>query len=268
MVALVALLACSDKSIALGQGVAPDARFIADMYTWDCSSASAEGGPEVHWEGVHSYRLSLEYAPDTLVDRSVPESGCAKGVDLFPIDAGAAAVDLEGDPTWSNGAFDGRLTQAATGLWTASAFTNQNSCMTAEELLGEGTLLGDADPFSGARTPAPGVYDDVSVSDFDERAGLPFGADVTVTWDAEGWDTSWVQVRRERGGALLESVTCATTGANALTIGADVWGEFNGAVEADVNNLYVGVERTKLTEAEDGQKIELVTRAMHIAVLR
>ncbi len=261
-------LACSDKSIDLGLGVAPDARFVANLSTWECSQEDTGGGPDREWEGVHSYTLSLEYAPDALVERRVPATGCVKGVDLFPRDAGAGATGLEGTPTWSNGDFDGRMTNAAEGFWQASAFTNQNSCMTAAELLGEGTILGGADPFSGARTPAPGAYTDVTVSDFDARGGLPFGAETTVTWDASGWDRTWVQVRREKSGNLLESVTCATDGANAFTIGDEVWGQFNGAVEADVNNLYVGVENVRVTEAEDGQKIEVVTRAMHVAVLQ
>jgi hypothetical protein len=266
MLLILAILACGGSSIKLGQGEAPDARFIADLFTWECAQDDTGGTRE--WEGVHSYLLTLETAPDALADRSVPASGCSRGVDLFPIDAGAGAVAYEGSPTWANGELSGRLLAGAPGFWSASAFTNQNSCMTAEQLLGEGTLLEGLSPFSGARTPAPGVYTDVRIEGADSRGGLPFGAEVAVSWDAEGWDQSWVQVRRESGGSLLESVTCATTGSSSTTIGAEVWEQFNGAAEAEVNNLYVGMQKSRVTEAEDGQRIEVVTRALHVAVLQ
>ncbi len=266
--ALLVLFGCADKSIALGVTPDPDARFIADLSTWECSASDTGGGGERTWEGVRSYRLTLEIAPDTLVDRNLPSGTCVKGLDLFPTDAGAAAVDVDGAPAWSNGDLSGRLTASGTGFWQADAFANQDSCMTTDELLGDGTLLDGIYPFSGARTPAPGSFVDATISSFDATRGLDFGASATATWDAEGWDASWVQVRREKDGMLLESVTCDTTGANAFTLDDDVWGQFNGAVEADVNNLYVGVQRSAVLDAADDQRVEVITRATHVAVLR
>ncbi len=270
MLALASLLAlgCADKSIALGVKPDPDARFIADLSTWECTAQDEAGGGPRTWEGVRSYRLTLEIAPDALANRSLPTGTCVKGLDLFPTDAGAAAVDIDGAPTWSNGEFSGRMSAAGTGFWEADAFANQDSCMTTDELLGDGTILDGIDPFSGVRTPSPGTFADATVSAFDATRGLDFGASATTTWDADGWDASWVQVRREKDGMLLESVTCDTTGANAFTLDDDVWSQFNGAVEADVNNLYVGVQRTAVVDAADDQRVEVVTRATHVAVLR
>lgn len=266
LVPLLLAAACQDSKIGLGGGSPVDARLYADMYTWECQ-ASDTGGVYDEWEGVFAYNVSLEYAPDELRTRAVPSSGCSKGLDLFPTDAGGSGVSLGTVPGWSNGDLSGTVSEEATGFYIDDVFNNRSGCSRTDELLGEGTLLSNAGSFSGARTPAPGSYTDVTVSSISE-SGLPYGEEVEVTWDAADWDTSWVQIRRENGDALVESVTCTTEGETSYTIGEDVWSLFNSAVTAEYTNLYVAVERSDISETDDGQKIQTVSRAMHVGVIQ
>lgn len=269
-VAPFVLLACGDKEISLGQGSPADARFIADLFTWDCQTDDTGGGTVSEWQGVFAYQVSLEYAPDNLAARSLPASGCTKGLDLFPSDAGAGGVDLDGTPSWSFGdELGGSLTRKNTGFYFDDAFGNQSTCGAAEDMLAEGTLLENAGGFSGARTPSAGTYEDVRTSnELSEETGLTFGQDITVEWSAEGWEESWVQIRREDStGALVESVTCNTSGSETFDVDSDVWGLFNSAIETDITNLYVAVQSTGTSTAEDGQKIETLTRAIHVGVI-
>jgi hypothetical protein len=264
---LASLTGCADPSVRFGKGPGPDARLHADMFTWECRTDDTGGNVVDAWEGVYAYDVWMEYAPDALVDRALPSSGCVKGVDLFPTSAGGGAYDLVTEPTWSNGDAEGSLARTGTGFYRDEVFGNQSGCARTDELLGDGTLLGGGTPFDGARTPAPGSYEDVRVSSLDAQSGIPFGASVDVAWTASGWDESFVQVRREdRSGSLLESVTCPATG-GAFAVDDAVWGLFNSALEADVTNLYVGVQRVQQAEMDDGQIIETVSRAMHVAVV-
>jgi hypothetical protein len=264
---LFVLIGCKDSSIGLGKGDEPDARVHADMFTWECRTDDTGGSVVDTWEGVYAYNVWMEYAPDALTDRSLPSASCIKGVDLFPVSAGAGGTDLPAEPTWSNGGDGGTLARMDTGFYVDNVFGNQSGCQRTDALLGDGTLLSGGTAFDGARTPAPGSYEDVTVSALDAQTGIPFGAEVEVAWTADGWDESFVQVRREdRSGALLESVTCAA-GGGAFTVDGTVWELFNSAMEADVTNLYIGVQRTQQAQMDDGQVIETVSRAMHVAVV-
>lgn len=269
------IVGCKAGSVGLGKGSDPDARLVAELYTWPCSSGgttdSGATTTEDIWEGVFNYRVSLEYAPDALADRSIPASGCVAGADLFARDAGAGATDIPGigEPSWANGDQGGPLNRQSPGFYAATVLDNEHSCQQARELLGEGTLLSDAGPFSGARSPQPGTYDSVTLSgEVSSVSGLEFGATVDASWDASDWDSAWVQVRRENAGALVESVTCNAGTASSFTIDDAVWSLMSSAIQTDVTNLYVAVQNTSSTETEDGQEIEVVTRAMHVAVVQ
>jgi hypothetical protein len=264
----LALLACQGDKITLGGGSPPDARLYADLYTWECQDSDT-GGVVDEWEGVFAYDVALEYAPDNLPSRSVPESGCTKGLDLFPSSAGSGGHDVgSGTPSWANGDESGNINKRSTGFYFTNVFGNRNGCEYPDDILGDGTAISNAGSFSGAKTPAPGTYNDVTVSADLGDDGLDFGTEATVTWDADGWDRSWVQIRRENGGVLSESVTCSTTGMTSYTIGDEAWSLFNSAVTAEVTNLYVAVEKSSESETEDGQKIETITRAMHVGVVQ
>jgi hypothetical protein len=274
---LPVLAACTDSSIELGKGSAPDARFAADLYTWPCSTSSTTTdsggttGTSDVWEGVFQYGVSLEYAPDALVDRGLPTTGCVSGLDVFARDAGSGGLDIPGapSPTWSNGDATGTLERQTPGFYYANVLDNERSCQESQELLGEGTLLSDAGSFSGARTPQPGTFESVTLTgDVNSNSGLEFGATVTADWDASGWTSSWVQVRRENDGALVESVTCNTTGSTSFDVDDAVWSLMTSAIRTDVTNLYVAVENAGVSRTEDGQEIELITRAMHVAVVQ
>lgn len=263
--------ACKGKSVPLGQGPERDARLIADVYTWSCEQQDTGSGEILEWEGVFAYDVILEYAPDQLVDRSLPASGCVATSEGFPRDAGAGAVDIPGvgTPEWSNGDFSGTIPWASTGFYETSVFDKQRSCQEADDLLGDGTLLASAGAFSGARAPAPGSLMEVELSgEVDEVTGITFGAEVTATWNSAGWSESWVQVRREKAGQALQTVTCATSGGSSFTLDDSVWAMLNEALEVDVTNLYVAVQNTDVLTMDDDQQIEVMTRSMSVAVVQ
>jgi hypothetical protein len=258
--------ACDDKSIALGRGAPADARLLADVYTWECASAEDE-----LYEGVFAYQVSLEYAPDGLADRDLPSSGCTRGLDLFPGDAGDNGLDIPDvdRPGWSTAGVEGVLDHVTDGFYYDNVFDNRSGCQDAAELLAEGTTLSDAGSFSGATAPSPGTLGDVVLEgEVDEETGIPYGSVVTATWDARGWDDGFVQIRREKAGALVESVTCATDDSGSFTVDDDVWSLLSDALEVDITNLYVGFQVDGGSATADGQEILTSTRAMHVAVVQ
>lgn len=269
VLALALLAGCKDKSIGLGRGVAVDARLYADVYTWGCSQQDTAGGPGEQWEGVYAYNISFEYAPDGLVDRSIPETGCSTSLDIFPTDAGANAHDLVETPSWYNSDdYKGVLQHENTGFYSANVFSNAHSCAYPDDVLGSGTQVADADVFSGASTPAPAELVSVTDGTDGSNTGLTYGSDVDVSWDASGWDESWIQIRREKNGTLVQGLTCRTTGLDVFTIDASVWSQLSDAMEVDLTNLYVGFGRHDSTITSDGQEIQTWTREMHTAVVQ
>ena len=268
---VVFLVGCKPDDVKLGGGLSEDARFMSDVFTWRCQITDTFGGAAEEYEGVYAYKNSLEYAPDNLQSRELPTTGCARGVDVFPVDAGEGGTDIPdvSTPTWANGDLSGAMGWSAEGYYAADVYADSHTCGYMEELIGDGTLLSNAGAFSGARTPAPGSFTDVTISgDFNEETGIAFGAEVDVSWEAAGWDGGWIQVRRESGGVLNDSVTCNTSGMSSFTIDQSVWGTLNAEAEADVTNLYVSVQNQSTSSTADGQKIDALTRVMHIAVVK
>lgn len=259
---------CKGKSIGLGRGDAPDARLYADVYTWACSHTDT-GGELTQWEGVYGFDVTMEYAPDGLVDRSVPESGCSPSLDIFPVDAGANGHDLTTTPSWSNGSeYSGVTQNKGTGFYSAAVLSDQHSCVYPEQLMGDGTTISDADTFSGAQTPALGEVTSVTDGTDGTNTGLVYGTPTDISWEASGWDESWVQIRREKAGALVEGLTCSTTGDSAFSIDDSVWSQLSDALEVDVTNVYVGFGRHDSTITSDGQEIQTWSREMHTAVVQ
>lgn len=277
--ALLVMLGCETSMVGLGGGEDDDARFVADVYTWYCEACvewTGEGDEatctefDTH-EGVYSYDLRFEYAPDALTRRRAPDAGCSAGIDMFPRDAGSGGHAIPGVDAigWENGGESGSLPEISTGMYYDDVYDDVASCASAGDLLGEGTQLTDAGAFSGARAPKPGSLANVTIPGEDRTGGVEHGAEVTVTWDAEGWDESWIQLRRETfQGELQESVTCATGGEDSYAIGSDAWELFSSAVEPEVTNLYVVVQNRESVTTEDGQSLEAITRAVHAAVVR
>lgn len=263
------LLACGTKSVGLGRGEASDARLYADLYTWQCAHTDTGGGAGEQWEGVYAYNITLEYAPDGLVNRDMPDTGCTDSLDLFPQDAGASGHDLPSTPGWSNNeTYSGAFVHENTGFYSGSAFTSSHSCTYPEDVLGDGTSISNADIFSGARSPAPGTVSSVIDGTDGANNGLQYGEEVDVSWEASGWDESWVQIRRETGGQLVQGLTCKTTDTSSFTIDSSIWSQLSDAIEVDVTNIYVGFGKHDSTIASDGEEIQMWTRIMHTAVIQ
>mgnify|MGYP006928211186 CR=1 FL=1 len=265
-IALLGMAGCKGcgGTVNLGQGPEPDARLTADVYTWECSDNA-----ENFYEGVFGFDISLEYAPDGLQERALP-GGCVYGLSMFAEDAGHDGEDLPGltaEPRWSAGEMGGALGREGPGYYYAEAFSNVMSCQPSDELVEEGVSLVSGAAFTGAVTPAPGFIDWVEVQDEDEDGVLSVGETVEVEWDAEGWDEVWIQVRKERDGENYGAVTCNVTGEDGFVVDEDVWDLFQGNVNVEVINLYVGFQNRDLVEMDDGQTIEVVTRGMHVLVV-
>ncbi len=82
----------SDGELDIGGGPEPDSRLTADIVTWECQDN--EGS---YWEGTYGFTLALEYAPDGLEDRELPDVGdCAANLSMFAVDAGIAGADIPG----------------------------------------------------------------------------------------------------------------------------------------------------------------------------
>lgn len=271
IIALLALsaLACRPQGGAsFGEGPENDARFVADLYTWQCEAEGAE-----NWEGVFGFNVSLEVAPDALVPRSLPApGGCSAELSMFGADTNSDLQNIPevvDEPRWETDNDSGELKNVFEGWYYDEVFENVHNCTTADDLLIGGTQLIGAGSLTGAVTPDPGTIHDVtmiSTSDYEEM-GFQYGEEIDIDWDVEGWDESWIQVRREREGEAWESVTCNVTGLDSFHLGEDVWGMTTENLGSVINNVYVAFQNHHMVEMEDGQKVEVATRAMHVAVL-
>jgi len=103
----------------------------------------------------------------------------------------------------------------------------------------------------------------VSVTDGSWGSGIPFGADLDVTWETDGWDETFVQIRRERLGIAYETVTCNTTGESEYVLGNELWALFDDTIEIDRNFLYIGFQNVETLENDYGHGVEVATRALH-----
>lgn len=252
----------------LGSGFDPDARLIADIYTWPC--LSAEEGPEV--QGVFSFDVSLEYAPDGLQALTLPAVGeCSNTVSMFPVDAGAGGADIPGverDPGWTNGEEQGTLQNLGPGFYFDSALDNQHTCQAPEDMFGSGVVIERASVFTGATTPAAGTIGEVLTTDTDGDGLLAFGEVATVEFNNTDWQETWVQVRQERDGEAWGYVTCNTTGLSSFEIDETAWSLMDGDLPVETINLYVGFTNLEEQEMDDGQKIKGITRGIHVLVVQ
>jgi hypothetical protein len=258
---------CSGE-IELGQGPQSDARLTADVKTWECS----DDGGETLYEGVYSFDIYLEYAPDGLQERALP-GGCVYGLSMFPVDAGSSGEDIPGlsdDPRWTAGDDSGRLERTSPGFYEAQVLNNVHSCQSSDDLLSDGVMLEESANFTGAVTPAAGSIAWVStdIEDTDDDGNLSFGETVDLSWETEDWDEVWIQIRQERDGEAWGTVTCNATGMDGFEVDENVWELLNGDLAVEYINLYVAFQNTEIQEMEDGQKIEVVTRGMHVLVVQ
>lgn len=262
---------CNTGKITLGAGPEPDARLVADVFTWKCADFDDSGVLVSEWLGLLAFEVALQYAPDGLQEDTFPSPGdCAADVILFPRDAGdygASIPDIDDEPDWTGATRSGELSDEGGGFYIDEVTEDYLGCSLAEEALSEGVTLSDAGSLDGATTPSAGALTSVSF-DPDSSEGLEFGDEVNVDWEVSGWDTTWVQIRQERDGEAWVSVTCNTTGQSAFTVDDSVWGLLNAEFNSDVINLYVGFENNDEQITDADQRVYTASRAIHVAVVQ
>lgn len=266
---VVGLVGCGRGKVSLGTGPEIDGRFTSDVFTWTCGTRT-DTGIENTYAGVFSQSVTLQYAPDALESVSLPAvGGCTADLGVFATDAGGVGADLpdtSGEPGWESSVDNGTLEQLATGFWYDNVFDDYMGCREPDELLSGGLSLTDAGDLSGLSTPEPGQNSAVAISP-DPTGGLPYGDPISVSWTSSGWDAIWVQVRREREGELWASVTCNATDASSFEIDESVWALLGDDIDGTDNNLYVAFQSTSAHDTEGGQRLELVTRSIAVAVI-
>ncbi len=262
---------CNTGKITLGAGPEPDARLVADVFTWKCADFDSSGKVESEWLGVLAFEVALQYAPDGLEEDSFPAPGdCAADVVLFPRDAGesgSSIPDIDDEPDWAGATRSGELADEGHGFYIDEVTEDYLGCAEAEEALSEGVTLSDAGSLDGATTPGAGTLTDVTF-DPDPSEGVAFGDEIDVEWDVEDWDTTWIQVRQERDGEAWFSVTCNTTGETEFTLDNAVWDLLESTFNSDVINLYVGFENGDEQVTDADQRVFTYSRAIHVAVVQ
>jgi hypothetical protein len=274
LLVLPALLSLGCKgSLNLGKGEEPDSRFTADVYVWPCIEKGADtASADTLYNGVYAFDLALEYAPDALASQTLPAPGtCEASLSVFPIDAGASGVDipdLTGDPEWESVVDVGVLAHGSPGFYFSNVLENQRSCQTTDDVIGGGVVLTNAGSVTGARTPDPGDLGAVTVADANEDGVLDFGEVTEVSWEASGWNETWVQIRQERDGEAWGTVTCNTTGMESFTLDDTVWGELNETLPVQYINLYVGFTTANTQLPDEVQKVHARTRTIFVQVIQ
>ena len=263
---LCLLTGCSGGVLKLGTGAETDARFTADVYTWDCGIESED---DQTWMGAFGFDVSLVYTPDNLASRELPPVGtCTIGVSMFSLDTLEGGTDIPDaeQPRWRTDSGQGRLERQVSGLYYDDVFRNVFSCDPLDTVVASGVRLEDAARLTGISTPSAGTVMDVQVGG-STVGGIPFGEPIDLSWDVDGWDESFIQVRRTRSNILVESLTCNTTGTSQFTMDAAAWSQLNSELSADRNYLYVGFRNIDDTMSPDGQRAETETRALHVVGL-
>jgi hypothetical protein len=219
--------------------------------------------------GAFAFEVSLVYTPDNLASRELPPvNTCELGLSMFSLDTLEGGTDIpETDvPEWTTGSEYGRLERQVAGLYYDDVFKNVFSCDPVDTVIASGVELTNAARLSGISTPLSGNLYGVT-TDASTSGGLPFGESFNLSWDADGWDESFIQIRRARSNSLVETLTCNTTGASNLEIDADIWDQLDASIMADTNYLYVGFRNTGDMMSPDGQRAEVETRALHVVGL-
>lgn len=259
-------LACTDGGADTDTDPPPPitARFVADAYLQDCRWS------EEDWLGVEALRVTLHHSSDGVPPVELPAPGtCVNQLELFAEEALPASDGIEGldtAPRYISPEGEGSLRDVLPGLWHSDVFVAKDRCGTLDEAIGDGVSLDRTGPFSALSTPSNGTIPSAMVDGarFTDREPLSDGDTATFTWEAEGWDAAFVQLRREQGGELRDVVTCGASG-GSFTLDDTAWDQTNSAVLADGNHVYLGLVREELVETVDGSaRAWMVVRALHV----
>ncbi len=268
----IALSGCGkDSKGGEGSGPERDARFVSDVYTWECSAYDTGGNADDVWQGAFAQAMYLQYAPDALESLAPPAAGsCSYGIDMFPTGTtGGAGLSGVTAPRWTTTSDSGEMEEAGEGFWMDDVTGNVHSCSEVEDVLGSGATLSQSGVLDGIVTPQPAEVPNVS---FDHPDGnddtIDWGEEVTVSWDEGSWDQTWVQIRREREGEAWETVTCNVTGETSWTMSEDMWSLLDANLNIETNNLYIAFENTSEETTSDGLKVDVMTRSISVAIVQ
>ena len=255
---------CSSGEVDLGGGPEPDSRLTADIVTWECQDN--EGGFS---EGTYGFTLALEYAPDRLEDRALPDLGdCEANLSMFAVDAGNAGADIPGldskMPSWVTSTRSGTFEEEGPGFYYDDVLGNSHLCDSPADVVTSGVMLQTAADLSGVTTPPAGELDAVIV----EEESPAFGDTIHLRWVAEDWDETWIQIRMEREGQAWGTATCNASGTNEFVVDDEGWDTLSDVPNVEYIKLYVGFQNTENKETEAGLKVETITRVVHVEVLQ
>jgi len=239
------------------------ARLVADAWIQDCR------WNEEDWLGVESLTITLHHRLPELPEQTLPAPGtCVTGLELFAEEAVPRGDDLpglDGRPRYDSPEASGQLAPLTPGLWHSSAFVAPERCGTLDESVGPGVSLTDAGVLTGLGTPATGTWTTAAVDGgrFIDASPVSLGQTATLTWDAQEWDSAFVQIRREHEGEVREVITCGAQG-GSFTLDDTAWSQANAALLADDNRVVLGLVRQELVETVDGSaRAWMVLRALH-----
>lgn len=270
---LMFLVSCDIGKVVIEDGAEQfDARFVSQVFTWPCEDYeedSAGGTMNIGTTvGTYGHELAFFYAPGSLEDL-LPESGCVYGAEMFPIDAGVngSSLDgLQGYPQWANPNSGGEL-QGGFGYWFVDAMTDEHTCDAPESILQYPATLGNANQFSNFSTETASYVPMVEFSGFTNV--IAFGDNVTADWGSNGeWDRVWIEMQRTKDGDVYESIVCNVSGQTSFTLNDDFWNMLDPNLVIEYQHLYVGMEKRKMKLTLTEEWIELVTRAVTVAVIQ
>lgn len=252
-------------TLAACGGGEPDARIVGTLFTNTCDW----GGRE--WLGVERVQVELEYTPGALADRSLPKTvqNCSLETALFAdegrLDGGADVPGLNGDARWVAGPEDGALPKTRDGLWFTDIEPSTGTCQEVDEIGGAGVTLDEAGDFAGVTTPPPGSSGLVNIDgerEHDWGGTIAHGSAIPLSWTAEGWDESFVQIRQLGGGQVRQTLTCNTTGFTAFRIDNGIWDQLDDVGASSVE-VYVGFQNLSEVSVK-GETAQTITRMVHV----
>jgi len=252
LIVILSLAACSGG---------PDGRLTANLYADTCFWRGDA------WLGIENLEVTLEVSPGALAVRDLPAlvGQCSLDLPLFatevPPAEGEEIPGLDGTPRWASDIANGLMEDQGLGLWR-SARKPEAGCQALDEVASDGIRLEDAGVFDGLTTPFPGTAEPVLIDgDREDVATKPVvkGNSMDVSWDAQGWPESFVQLRALSQGRVRQTLTCNTTGLSEFAVSAVHWDQLDAA-GTDQAQIFVGFQATSMEKVSGFGETETVTR--------